>query len=81
MLSPLSLSLSLSLSPFLCLTHLNPSMYLRVVGAMSARMGLSFPGGGASLVKRWSGWRTPFSSLSRSFSSYLTQLFLFFSFC
>lgn len=53
-------------------------MYLRVVGAMRAFCGLNFPGGGASFVKRWSGLRIPFSSLSCSFSSYLAQLLVYF---
>ena len=57
-------------------THLYPSMYFRVVGAISARIGLSLPGGGASRVKMCSGWSTPLSSFSCSFSSYLTHLFL-----
>jgi len=49
-------------------------MYFLVVGAISAFIGLSFPGGGASFVKRCKGFRMPFSSLSFSFSSYLVQL-------
>lgn len=49
-------------------------MYLRVVGAISARIGFSLPGGGASLVKMWSGCSEPLSSIFFSFSSYLTHL-------